>query len=350
MASRPPANWFAALTRKIYHRIGFTKGYNFVLFFIFGGALFGFTLARLQYLALDRACTSKAGDKPLDCYYYTPGSVDRIGILLHLAAILPAALLACLQFVPVIRHRLLLFHRINGYLVLVLSLISTAGALMVARNTVGGRVEVQMAVGVLSIAFVGSLALAFYNVKRLQVEQHRAWMLRAWFYAGSIITMRIIMILSAMIMSNHGYLVPKSCAEVVFLLGSAQKALQGFPDCESYVSGADPNKAVLVPATMEGTRANVNAMLSMSFGAAFWLAIAIHAAGVEIYLHLTPTEADRLRNVSYQRQLEAGMKNPGRAGLTADKLGDSALWVPSQKDFQTSKEDVARTKVAEVRG
>lgn len=48
-------------------------------------------------------------------------------------------------------------------------------------------------------------------------------------------------------------------------------------------------------------------------------------------LHLTPAEAERLRNVSYQRQLEAGMKHPGRAGLTADSIGDSPLWVPQDR-------------------
>lgn len=49
-------------------------------------------------------------------------------------------------------------------------------------------------------------------------------------------------------------------------------------------------------------------------------------------LHLTPAEAERLRNVSYQRQVEAGMKHPGRAGLTADRLGDAKIWEPKQDD------------------
>jgi hypothetical protein len=48
-------------------------------------------------------------------------------------------------------------------------------------------------------------------------------------------------------------------------------------------------------------------------------------------LHLTPREAQRLRQVSYQRQLEAGMRNPGSAGLTTDRLGDTDKWVPSEK-------------------
>ena len=44
-------------------------------------------------------------------------------------------------------------------------------------------------------------------------------------------------------------------------------------------------------------------------------------------MRLTPREAERLRAVSYARQLEAGMHNPGSAGLTADRLGDAGKWV-----------------------
>ncbi|KAK4039666.1 hypothetical protein C8A01DRAFT_46923 [Parachaetomium inaequale] len=297
MAVTPPANAFVAVARKVYNPVGFTKGYNFVLFFIFAGAMTGFSLARLQYLALDRSCESGGSESPLDCYYYTEGSLDRAGIIIHLAGILPAALLACVQFVPVIRRTFVLFHRINGYLVILLSLVSTAGAFMLARHAVGGWMDVQIGVGVLSIAFVLSLGLAWYNVKRLQIEQHRAWMLRAWFY---------------------------------------------HPDCEAYFSHQDPNKAVLVSATMDGNGSNATAILSMNFGAAFWLAFTLHAVGVEIYLRLTPAEANRLRNVSYQRQLEAGMKIPGRAGLTADRIGDSARWEP--ENVQDSPESTEAEK------
>lgn len=45
-------------------------------------------------------------------------------------------------------------------------------------------------------------------------------------------------------------------------------------------------------------------------------------------LRLTPMEHERLRNISYTRQLEAGMPNPGSAGLTADRFGDAKKWVP----------------------
>lgn len=61
-----------------------------------------------------------------------------------------------------------------------------------------------------------------------------------------------------------------------------------------------------------------------------------------LQLHLTPAEAERLRNVSYQRQLEAGMKRPGRAGLTADRIGDSPLWVPQDQREGTQNSDGAK--------
>lgn len=40
---------FVKNVRKIYNPVGFKKGYNFPLFIIFAGALFGFACARFQY-------------------------------------------------------------------------------------------------------------------------------------------------------------------------------------------------------------------------------------------------------------------------------------------------------------
>ena len=67
--------------------------------------------------------------------------------------------------------------------------------------------------------------------------------------------------------------------------------------------------------------------LRSNFGMAGWLSIAIHMLGVEVYLRLTPREAQRLRNVSYQRQLEAGMASPGSAGLVRERFADADVWV-----------------------
>jgi uncharacterized membrane protein len=116
----------------------------------------------------------------------------RIGILLHLATIFPASLLAVLQFTPFIRKTYRRYHRIAGYLAALLGVISTVGVLMISEKSFGGSVILQTFFGALSIAFVFALGMAIYNIRRKQIEQHRAWMLRAWIWAGSIITLRIM--------------------------------------------------------------------------------------------------------------------------------------------------------------
>ncbi|KAK4107926.1 hypothetical protein N656DRAFT_784686 [Canariomyces notabilis] len=324
--TRPPANAFVAAARKVYNPIGFSKGYNFVLFFIFAGALMGFTLARLQYLDYYGIFCGDPGVG--ECYFYTRG-IAEIGLLMHLATILPAGFLVVFQFVPAIRHKFILIHRLNGYVILALSLVGTVGAFMSMRNAFGGGLDTQLGLGLMGIMFVVSLALGYINIKRLQLEQHRAWMLRGWFYASSIITLRIIMIIMATIISETGgYWAVRQCAQVNYTLGEASTR-ELYPDCEAFYSGEDPYKPTLIKATMNSSAMTAGATLGLSFGPATWLALFLHAVGVEVYLRLTPFEHDRLRNVSYQRQVEAGMRNPGRAGLTADRLGDAILWKPN---------------------
>jgi uncharacterized membrane protein len=185
----PNANAFVRFMRHVYHPIGFKKGYNFVLWFIFAGAFFGFLLARAQYLAIDTVFKKDAA--PGEWYYYQ-GGIYKIGITLHLSTLIPGGFLALFQFVPVIRHKARIFHRVNGYIVILLLILLNVGALMIARTAFGGTLATQGLVGVLSIATLGSALMAYINIKRLQIDQHRAWMLRCWFYAGTIITMRII--------------------------------------------------------------------------------------------------------------------------------------------------------------
>ncbi|KAL1836187.1 hypothetical protein VTJ49DRAFT_5468 [Mycothermus thermophilus] len=200
------------------------------------------------------------------------------------------------------------------------------GVILTLPNNIGGALDAQVAIVVLLSAFVGALGLALYNARRLQIEQHRAWMLRAWFYAGSIITMRIVIFLLAKFISDRGYVAPLPCARISSLLGPASKSIKLFPDCEPYFLGKDPAKAVVVVASLSGDEAGVTAAFNVVFGSAIWLGLVLHAVGVEIYV----TETERLRQISYLRQLNAGMKNPGRAGLTADRIGDSPLWMPRE--------------------
>ncbi len=286
--------------------------------------MLGFSLARLQYL--DISGTFAKQSAPGEWYWYQSGHY-RVGITLHLGAVVPAGVLMVFQFVPAIRHQAMLFHRINGHVIIVLILVGHAGALMIVRRSFGGELATQAGVGVLVISTTIGLGMAYYNIKKLQVDQHRAWMLRTMFYLGTIITMRLIMVVAAAITSTIGsYDVLMACGELGSMKGR-HELVTNYPEC---ISGSiiAAEKIMVVHASFSGSKENVGASLRLNFGMAMWLAIFLHAVGIEIYLKLTPREGQRLRMVSYEKQLEAGMSNPGSAGLVVEKFGDADDWKP----------------------
>ena len=161
--------------RKTHTALGFSKGYNALLWFHLAGAMFGFCLARTPYLAVDIHFRKNAA--PGEWFYFRQ-PFYRAGIILHLAVVIPAGVLAAVQFTPVLRHKALILHRINGYVLMSLVTLANVSGLMVARRSFGGTVETQMFVGLLALATTGSMAMAWTSIKRLQIAQHRAWMLR----------------------------------------------------------------------------------------------------------------------------------------------------------------------------
>ncbi|KXJ87104.1 hypothetical protein Micbo1qcDRAFT_218379 [Microdochium bolleyi] len=307
-SERPPRNGFVARARKVYNLIGFTKGYNFCLFVIFGGALLGFSLARLQYLDFygtycnpDRSKTSSS--LPGECFYFLQ-PFYATGMILHLACILPAAILALIQFVPAVRHKVILFHRINGYFILLLSVGGTVGGLMIARRAAGGDISTQTSVGFVGLAFVTALVVAWASIKKLRIDLHRAWMLRAWVWAGSIITMRLLFILIAIILSKTGtYYYSQPCAKVAWALNDDTQMRSTYPQCAGFLDGSDPDQQVSVRATFVAPQnvAEVMSVLNMTFGTAMILGFLLHALGVELYLAFTRDEAARLRKISLER-------------------------------------------------
>ncbi|CCO33697.1 hypothetical protein BN14_07782 [Rhizoctonia solani AG-1 IB] len=302
---------------RLSQALGFKKSYNFVLWFIFGGAMFGFALARYMYLNPSIMLSNIA---PGEGYWFHRG-VYRIGFILHIATTLTAGIIAITQFIPIIRYKAIIVHRILGYVSLFLLVVGTAAAFAIMRRSFGGDLSIQSAVVLLGAATLVSALLAWINIKRLQIDQHRKWMLRTWFYAGSIITVRLVMIIVAQIISAiGGYYTLWNCGEVLYALdNNSTKLTELYPMC---TGGQLDSTLVPVPAVWS-TGLTIGSTLRASFGAALWGGFLLHAVGVEVYIHLTPGEAARLRKVSYQRQLEAGMKYPGSMGTTSDRLGDN---------------------------
>lgn len=174
--------------RRLYLPIGFRSGPKFALWFLLGGALGGFCAARLRYLDFRGVlCPSDPLERrgaaiPGECYHFE-ALVGRAGIMMHLAAVLPASVLAVFQFVPAIRYRFLTYHRVAGYVVIMLSVVSMLGVVLIAKPTFGGSLDMQAATGTAVAIFLACLSMGYYNIKKLRLHEHRAWMLRAWVIA-----------------------------------------------------------------------------------------------------------------------------------------------------------------------
>lgn len=294
------------------------------------GAMAGFSLAHLYYLDLERWWQERAA--PGEYYWYTnPRGKYRVGMMIHLAAILPGSILVVFQFLPLIRKRAMLFHRVNGYLVVLLVLLANVGALMIGRRTFGGDVCTQAAFGLLVVLSTVGLSLAIWNVRRLQIDQHRAWMLRTAAALGSIITTRVIMVIGAKVITLIGsYSKEMTCGEVEYIWRkNPSRFLERYPGCVDM----DKSDLVLVNADWGSKPDEIGASMRVVFGMAAWVAIFLHLVGAEIYLKMTPREAQRLRLMAYKKQLEAGYRHPGSAGLVIERWGDAEPWRPRNEDL-----------------
>lgn len=98
------------------------------------------------------------------------------------------------------------------------------------------------------------------------------------------------MIITAQIITAiGGYHAVWPCAKIAYTLDDPSTIAAEYPTCAGYANGTDPGGVSLVKAQLGGpgsTSANAGAVLNISFGMALWIALAMHAIGVEIYVSL----------------------------------------------------------------
>lgn len=93
------------------------------------------------------------------------------------------------------------------------------------------------------------------------------------------------MIIAAQVVSQiGGYYDARPCEQIEHIFGSQEESINAFPDCVPYFNGSDPSKQVAVEADFNGNPVQLTVALGSNFGSAMWLAFAIHAIGVEIYV------------------------------------------------------------------
>lgn len=79
----------------------------------------------------------------------------------------------------------------------------------------------------------------------------------------------------------------RPCDQIFDTLGrSRADTLSRYPDCKPFLDGTNLRQYAAVVADMSDSGDGINAgvALGVSFGAAAWLALAVHAIGIEIYV------------------------------------------------------------------
>ncbi|WAO88836.1 Hypothetical protein NCS54_00619800 [Fusarium falciforme] len=269
--------------------LGFSRGRSLALFIVFGGAMSLFSILQLPFIDIDNVfCGKDPWATPGECYWFGRPGINKVAMRLHLATFLPAGALVGWQFVPASRRpRLAKYHRINGYVILGLSALGTVGALIIERRAMGGPFSARIGTWIIGVSFITAMVMGVVSIKKRQFEQHRAWMLRGWFYAGAIISMRIVLIAVAIIVGQHGWLYrPLQCAVIEYLGEfNPDGAKPLYANCSSYLAGEDPGQEVLVRTNWDFNDLPGMAV-SLRYGYLFggWTAFTLHAVGIEIYV------------------------------------------------------------------
>jgi hypothetical protein len=57
-----------------------------------------------------------------------------------------------------------------------------------------------------------------------------------------------------------------------------------YPQCTAYVDGSNPQQQTVVHVNIQGRPEEATAALDICFGTSLWMALVIHAVGIEIYV------------------------------------------------------------------
>ncbi|KDN41033.1 hypothetical protein RSAG8_07739, partial [Rhizoctonia solani AG-8 WAC10335] len=207
-------------------------------------------------------------------------------LLTHLACVLPASMLSIIQFIPRLRAKYSLWHRYAGRIINVLTMISSICAIAIGRVSFGGDLATQTATFALGTMVLYSVIAGWKAIRQRKIEEHRIWMVRAWAYQMSIVTMRVIMPVSMILIdARGGYYVTMTCNEVANSLNNTDQFVHEYPQCQPSWTGK-PVEHVSIRAGLEeglplaaGTRA--------TFGMAAWVAIWIHFVWTERYITMS---------------------------------------------------------------
>ncbi|KAJ7347607.1 hypothetical protein DFH08DRAFT_868325 [Mycena albidolilacea] len=267
--------------RSMSWMLGFRDKYSLFNCFVWGGALFGFCLARAMAMNPGRTPHLLVPGE----WFWLSQSIYKPNLFIHIYLATFGGIGALFQFLPVIRRRKVILHRINGYAVLFCLIVAVACGSVIARRSFGGEANSQSSYYVQAIMIIYAALMGIYNVKK-DTRRHRKWMLRMVTYFASVLTARLIALPARAIMTVIGtYYTVWRCDEVINLLRAPETIQGSFPQCTSGINPADVY--VAVHASTRDLPLHVASAARAAQGMALWIAIVIHIIGVEFYIFQT---------------------------------------------------------------
>ncbi|KAJ7119483.1 hypothetical protein C8R44DRAFT_624333 [Mycena epipterygia] len=188
-----------SIYRSISWILGFRDKYSLLNCFIWGGALVGYCLARSVTMNPGKIANLLVPGE----WFWFSHPLYKINLFIHIYLTTIGGIGAVLQFLPAIRRRNVIIHRLNGYGVLFCLIVGNICGAIVGRRSFGGELNVQSAYYILGIMVVYAGFMGAYNVKK-DTRRHRKWMLRMVVYFATIITARLIMLAASEIVTIIG--------------------------------------------------------------------------------------------------------------------------------------------------
>lgn len=116
---------------------------------------------------------------------------ERGWVLLHITSGTTALLLGPWQFSRRIRQRYLQLHRISGRIYLIAIVLGAVAAFRLAVATPFGHAW-SFGLAMLAIAWLTTSAMAYYAVRKRQIQIHREWMVRSYVVTFAFVTFRVL--------------------------------------------------------------------------------------------------------------------------------------------------------------
>jgi uncharacterized membrane protein len=111
-------------------------------------------------------------------------------LIIHIAAMVPAALLGPFQFLRPLRERYPRVHRMTGRVYLAAALVGALGGLYLAPYSASGLVS-DVSFTFLGLGVLFTSATAYLRIRAGNVQSHREWMTRSYSLIFAAVTLRV---------------------------------------------------------------------------------------------------------------------------------------------------------------